>query len=156
MAFVAVLLECLLQDVFEVRWRVGDRRWIEMQNRRDDVARSVATKRRPAGGHLVEHDAEAEDVAARVDLQSPRLLRRHVLRRAHHEPGRRVRPDGRDSLGRLARGGPFLLNLREPEVHELRVAVLTHHDVFGFHIAMDDAGGVRGSERIGDLARDLE
>ena len=45
-------------------------------------ARHRGDERRLAGGELVEHDAEREDVGARVERFAARLLGRHVRRRA--------------------------------------------------------------------------
>ena len=43
------------------------------------ATRLVADEGRPAADHLVEHRAEAVEVAARRDLAAHRLLRRHVV-----------------------------------------------------------------------------
>src|SRR5207245_10841513 len=47
----------------------------------------VAAKRRPAGEHLVQQDAEAEDVAAIIDLAAACLFRRHVRHGPEHHAG---------------------------------------------------------------------
>ena len=39
---------------------------------------SVATKRKDASGHLVQHDAEGEQIGARVQLLAECLFGRHV------------------------------------------------------------------------------
>jgi hypothetical protein len=44
-------------------------------------------------------------------------------------------------------------DLREAEVEELRAA-LCDHDVAGLQVAMDDAGPMRGRQRVGHLNRD--
>ena len=48
------------------------------------------------------------------------------------------------------------LALGEPEVQNLREAVLGDHDVLGLQIAMDDAGVVCPSKPVGDLHREIE
>ena len=45
-------------------------------------------ERHPAGRHLVEHDAEREEVGAVIDGAAERLLRRHVRDRADHHARR--------------------------------------------------------------------
>ena len=82
-----------------------------------DADRVLAGERRPAGDHLVHHDAERVEVAARVGLGALGLLGREVRRRAHHRAGlgevglgRRVHRPGRcrsrrPSPGRWSRSG---------------------------------------------------
>jgi hypothetical protein len=87
------------------------------------TARSSAMVVSPRNGrlpvdHLEEHDAEGEEVGARVDRLSRRLLRRHVRQRAeHHALARR-------ELGRLV--GRWRLRLekaRQAEVEDLDQAL---------------------------------
>ena len=109
---------------------------------------SPRTGRAP-GDHLVEHDADGVEVRARIDLvRAARLLGRHVLGRAHHDPG-----DGEVLLPRVE--AP---RLGDPEVDELEdrpAAGERHEDVLGLEIAVDDAERVRRLERLEDLHRVL-
>ena len=57
-----------------------------------------------------------------------------------------VVPAPRELRRRLAH-----LDLREPEVEDFHLARRRQHQVRGFQIAVDDAGGVRGGERVGYL-----
>ena len=70
-------------------------------------------------------------------------------------PGVVCAPDGGHGFVGAA-CGVVLLDLREAEVHELRVAVLAQHDVLGLHVAVHDARRVRGRQRAGHLAGDLD
>ena len=63
-----------------------------VQDRVHRVDAGVAAERRPAGEHLVQQDAEAEDVAAVIDLAAARLLGRHVGDGAEHHARDRFRP----------------------------------------------------------------
>ena len=65
--------------------RCESREWprLLLKDRDDDVAGGFAGKRNAASDHLVEQHAQTPDVGARIDSQSARLFRRHVVRRAH-------------------------------------------------------------------------
>ena len=52
----------------------GGRCRVAVQNAVEDDRRRVARKTDPPGGHLVEHDAEREQVGARVQVFGARLL----------------------------------------------------------------------------------
>ena len=109
----------------------------------------VARERQRAGRHLVEHDAEREQVGARVELPAARLLGRHVRHRAQRRPRHRHSLAMR-GLVRRRRLGP-LDQLRQAEVEHLGLAARRHEDVRRLDVAVDDALGVRGVERVGDL-----
>ena len=94
-----------------------------------------------AGEHLVEHDAEREDVGAVVERLSRDLLGRHVARRAQQH-----------ARGRLH---VRVAQPRDAEVHDLHAAVGEHHDVAGLHVAVDDAALVGRRERLGHARGDL-
>ena len=124
-----------------------------VQDRVEDRRRGRATERQRARRHLVQHDAEREEVGARVELLAARLLRRHVRDRAD----RRAR-DSSDSFAvvRVRRrptrvGGRSADQLGQPEVEHLRLAARGDEDVGGLDVAMDDALRVRRVERVGDL-----
>ena len=106
-----------------------------------------AAERQPSGHHLVEDAAERVDVAARTDLgEAEALLGRHVAGGAEHQSVLGHRRD-------VARE-PF--DLGEPEVEHLDgdavrpVAPALEEDVLRLEVPVDDAGLVRGGERIGD------
>ena len=55
-------------------------------------------------------------------------------------------------MATLARRGGFCARLKQlgqPEVRQLRIAVLRDQDVLGFDIAVNDAGSMRGREPVG-------
>ena len=90
----------------------------------------------PPGEHLVEHQAERVDVAARRHFAAGELFRGHV--------------GGRTGAQRLAR------RAGEAEVGDPDLAVAVEHDVRRLQIAMDDAPVVGGGETGADLARELD
>ena len=102
-----------------------------------------------AGRHLVEHGAEAEDVGARVELPSLRLLGRHVRGRADHDAAlrsaarRRSSPSDDGSAGSSSLASPKSRILTRPSSRD--------HDVRGLQVAMEDAGAVRRGQGVGDL-----
>ena len=71
----------------KVRFNLG-RPWRRLLNLfHCDRYGSVARKRSLAAEHLVHQQSERIDVAARIDGFSLGLLRAHICRRAHGEPG---------------------------------------------------------------------
>ena len=108
-----------------------------------------ARERRRAGRHLVEDDAEREQIAAAVDLEAPRLLRRHVVDGAQRRTG------GRELIGgpRLGRDRPAsgLGQLRHAEVQHLHFTAPGDEQVRRLEVAVDDALAMRGVERVGDV-----
>ncbi len=121
-----------------------------------DFDRVAAAERRAARDHLVEHDAEAEDVGAVVGDLAARLLGRAVAHRAvgHADLGDGVvRPRRRRALRLRVVGDQ---QLGEAEVEDARLPVRSHDDVGGLEVAVDDAGGVSDRERVGDLDRDRQ
>ena len=108
----------------------------------------IPLKGRRAGQHLVKHDAERVDVAARINRALFALIWRHIARRADND----VLAGQRDAAIQV------LANLSDAEVNDLdpvRVAVITDDDVVGLDVAMNDAHGVRGVERATDLSEDV-
>src|ERR1044072_1465071 len=65
--------------------RLGERAWLLLQHRRAHVLGRLALEGPKSREHLVEHDAEAPYVRARVHRLSARLLGAHVTRRAHDD-----------------------------------------------------------------------
>ena len=64
--------------------RAGELGRVFLEDRRHRVGGRVALERALAGQHFVEHRAEGEQIAARVDGLPAHLLGRHVADRAHH------------------------------------------------------------------------
>ena len=115
-----------------------------------------APKRAYPGGHLVEHRAEAEDVAAGIDRSARRLLGRHIGGRAGDRPRRAecaVRGDGGGVRVRVLVGSN---QFGQAEIEHLHRAVGPDHHIGRFEIAMDDAARMRGRERVGDGDGDAE
>jgi len=110
---------------------------------REDGELTAAERR--VSGETAEHDrAERVDVGARVDRPPAHLLGRHV----------RGRPDEHAGGGDLGGHG----SARDAEVEQLDGVepVADEEQVRGLQVAVDDAAGVRGCERVGDAARDRE
>jgi hypothetical protein len=110
-----------------------------------------AKPRSRATEHLVQHHAEAEDVAAVIGIQSAHLLRRRVADRAHDDAGTRQR-DRHCRVG-MSR---CLRHLRQTEIEDLRAAIPGQQDVLRLQIAVHDAGRVRRGQAAGDLGGDVE
>ncbi len=161
-AEAAVLLERLLEDRPERRGhrrvRFRERPGIAVQDGVEDDGLGVPLEGPVAGGHLVEHRAEREEVRARVGRQPARLLGRHVVDRAEDGPGRRQirRSRGRRGRSRLADRRAWALELRQAEIEELHLAARRHHHVHRLQVAVDDAFRVRRLERVGHLDPEIE
>ena len=77
-----------------------------------------------SGQHFVQHDAEAVNVGACVDVGGIfQLFGRHVVGRTHDHGGG----------GEIGIGHEF----GNAEVHQFYGTVFLHHDVFGFQVAVD-------------------
>ena len=127
-----------------------------VENRIEDRLPTCCPETASARRHLVEHDAEREQIGARVQLLAARLLRRHVGDRAE----RRARA-GQDSSATprsaAASTPPTGVRprrqLRQAEIEHLRVAARRDEDVGRLDVAVDDALRVRGVQRVGNLDR---
>ncbi len=104
----------------------------------------LAAERWLAGDHLVQHDPERVEVAARVGLGALRLLGREVRGGAHH----------RADLGEvvLARG---VHRSGDAEVGHLHLAVGPDQDVGRLDVAVHDTAGVGVAEGSRHLVGDL-
>src|SRR5215472_5630651 len=78
----------LRNDVINSRWghrpKRADRLRLLLQNRAGHTELALAFKRLLARQHLIEHRAQRENVAARVEFLSFHLFWRHVLKRSYH------------------------------------------------------------------------
>ena len=155
-----ILLQAPAKEQADVMRCVGWQRApvdVILEHRRERDRDVVAFKCPPAGEHLEHDDAEGPDVGASIDRSSPRLLGRHVGRRAEDEAGlRRVHRERRRHRGVRTRSGRRIQRFREPEIEHLDGAVVAYLDVRRFEIAMDDALVVRDFERFGNLASDRQ
>src|SRR5271170_8132266 len=79
---LAVFLQQLIEDVLELfrelgvegDWRDG---WV-IEDLIEDYRGGGAAKWMVASGHLIEHNAQRKEVAARIERLAASLLRRHV------------------------------------------------------------------------------
>jgi hypothetical protein len=149
-----VLLETPLEDAPEMvgqrHVELADRRWRVAQDRGDEISLRLALEGAAAGRHLVEDDAEGEDVGTVIGDAALHLLGRHVRDRPQHRArlGQRLGADL--GLGLLALEPR---ELGEPEVEDLHPPVLGHHDVGRLQIAVDDAAQVRRRQCVGQRNR---
>jgi hypothetical protein len=109
----------------------------------DDRHRVVGGERLCAGQHLEQHDAQAVQVAARIELLAVPLLRAHVVRRAEDQPG-----IGDLELQRLVLG--------EPEINQRHLLIDPQHDVAGLEVAVQDARRMQRAERARDLRGEVQ
>ena len=128
-----------------------------MQNRVEQRRRGVARERPGARGHLVQHYAEREQIGARVQFLSQRLLRRHVRHGSH----RRARI-GEHLFGGCigGQGGfwtrAFRRHLGQTKIQNLGLPAACDEDVRRLDVAMHDSLDMRSVQRISDLNRDLQ
>ncbi len=113
---------------------------------RQDLGDDAHARRALEGGlsaeHVIEEAAELVDVGALVPVRAVRLLGRHVGGR----PDRLAAP-GHDRA---------VVELREPEVDDVGVAVRSDEDVVGLEVPVKDALLVRVLDRARHVAHDLE
>ena len=136
-AELAVGLEAFRDDAFQLR------RPLDAQ---PDARRGP----RPCD-HFIEDHAEAPDVGTVIDRLAAGLLRRHVGGGSHHDALSRA---GNRGHVRLVRGRRP--HLGEAEIEHLHVIARADEDVGGLDVAVDDARGMRGVQRVGDLDAHVE
>ena len=106
------------------------------------LERVCALERQLSREHPVEDHAEGVDVARRPGGLAGCLLGRDVRGRSEHRPG----------FGQRR----AIADLRDPEVGDLRPALVVEEDVRGLEVAVDEAARVGLREPGGDLGSDLE
>ncbi len=159
---VGGLLEAAADDPVERRrsrrLKLRHRRRRIAQDRGQGRDRVVAGERTPSRDHLVKDDAEGEDVGARVDRLSLRLLGGHVGDGAEQAPrlGRRGLAHHRRRIGRGSGRDGGAAQLGQAEVQDLRAAVLADHDVVRLQVAVGHALPVRRGEPVGDGDPELD
>jgi hypothetical protein len=111
----------------------------------------VGLERSPAEQTLEQGDAEAEDIRARVDTASARLLRRHIRGRPGDrarivDAGAGARRRGCDAALEVARGRPG-----QAKVDDTDPPVGSDEDVAGLDVAVHHPDLVGGSEAAGGV-----
>ena len=160
-AQVAIFFEALVDDAFQFRRHVGiQAHWRHrsaVENRIENDRRAVPAKWPRARRHFVEHDAEREQIGARVQRLSRGPARatcttpsRACCLDRSTAPRRNAWPASDDADGR--RSGRCL---REPEIENLRPA-RGEEDVRRLDVAMHDALAVRGIQGIGHGEGDVD
>ena len=91
---------------------------------------------------MVEHRAQREHVAARVELLAAHLLGAHVEHRANEHA--------------LLGDGRLAARARDAEVEQLHGAVVQHHDVRGLEVAVDQPVAMHERQRVRHLQRDAQ
>jgi hypothetical protein len=142
----------------QIRWHVGIEAhgwdWDRIENGFEYFRGAAAMKRERARRHLVEDDAEREEVGAGVEIFGTGLLGRHVRNGAERRAGagQIVFVDaGCVCGGGLAGRSGGRRELGEAEIQHLGVAALGNKDVGRLDVAVDDALGMRGVEAVGNL-----
>ena len=131
---------------------------VALQHARQHLGSAPAFECARTRQHLVQHAAEGEQVRARIDRLTSRLLGRHVRGGAEQEPDVRRRGQRR-RLRRIVAGGPRC----SLGVHQLRQAEVEHLDapagrdlhVRRFEVAVDHSLFVRRLEGLRDLASEV-
>ena len=143
-----VLFQAPANDRFDPgRHRRIERFRLVTQDRGTELERRLPAKRRSAGDHLVQDDAERPQVTARIDTLVAEHLRWHVAQRAGDGTGLFRFP--RDGLARSeSRHAPG-----DPEIQHLHVGLAGDHDVGGLEVRVNHTRFMRVRERVGNLER---
>ena len=150
----------------EVLADLGHRPGLVEDDRVHRVHRADSAEGELARDHLVEDDAQGENVRGLPEGRPAGLFGAHVGGRpddgSDHRPRRgEARIQGRGPRLDLRPGDPGALLLadrarRQPEIQELGVAVGRDHDVVGLDVAVDDVRAVGVAQALGDLQGDLD
>ena len=142
-------------DAIQIRRQVAPglrkARRIRFQNRAHRLDRGVGLERLLPAEHLVEDEAEREDVGTVIDRMRADLLGRHVGRGAEHHAGLGLVTRDPDERG--FGGSHWHRHLGQTEVEDLHASFACDEDVLRFQVAMDDALVVRGCKPACDLGR---
>ena len=111
------------------------------------------------GRHFVEHDAQTEQVRARVEFLAQRLFGRHVGYRSHRRTGTGqvcrflARPNGEVCIaGQKPRDrSPRLRQLREAEIQNLHLPSAGDEDICRLDVPVNDPLRVRRVQGVGKL-----
>src|SRR5581483_449374 len=108
--------------------------------------------------HLVQHSTEAEQIAARIEFFAAGLLGGHVGHGSDSRPGTgQVRTHcGHGGCSYTLDRKLLLRQLGQAEVEQLYLATTADEHVPRLDVAMDDAAGVGGIERVGNLDGDAQ
>mmetsp|Transcript_10601 Transcript_10601/g.43296 ORF Transcript_10601/g.43296 Transcript_10601/m.43296 type:complete len:454 (-) Transcript_10601:1354-2715(-) len=96
-----------------------------------------------AGGQVVEHDAQREQVAARVIAHELDLLRAHIGPGAHRQRELLLQQIGQ------------LLMAAQAEIDQHRGAIRAEHDVAGLDVEVNDMLAVQRRQRRGDAGANV-
>ena len=106
----------------------------------------------PAGEHLVQHDAEREDVAPGVDGFAGHLLGRHIRERAEDGSGQCTCFTSGEAVLRRS----VLAQSREAEIRQLGVTVPGDQDVLGLDIPMQNSCRMGASQSVSHIHQKLD
>ena len=161
-AHVAIFFEGFVDDAFEI----GGNLRIEAHRRergapQDAVKNSrggVALEWKSARGHFIENNTERKQIAAGIESLAERLLGGHVGDGAHGAA--RTRQKLRGQCLR-AGAGVFRIfrspvNFGESKIENLGVPARGKENVGRLDVAVKDAFGVRGIQRIGNIDAHVE
>ena len=156
---VPVFFQRTIENALQLRRQIGiqlqRRHRLPIQDALENNRRGVAVEGLLAGGHLIERRSKRKQVGAAVEFLAPGLLRRHIGDGAQ----------GAARTGEVARGlvavgrdtwVAAVVELRQPKIQQLRLAVFGDEDIRRLDVAMDDALGMRRIERVGNLNSQVE
>ena len=154
-AVLAILANGFTDDSFHFVGHLGSkfhrRRRLSLQDFGDNVAGRLTSKRLSSRDHLIKHRSQAENVAARVNLKSPRLFWGHVFSGSNHHSrfaGRRRDPRRRATT---CVSNVSLVQFGDPEIEYFDDAVVSHDHVVGLDIAMNNSAGMGRSQSARNL-----